>query len=74
MDGRKAPRPPGLMLLRRCEAGRLQSQLMSLAYQRICPQVRTRVSPSASQGARGPVRAVDGERDSSPAARAAAGA
>ena len=69
MDGRKAPRPKSLTLLRRCEAGRLQNQLLSLAYQRVCPQVR-----QAVHDVRAGTRTVDRNGGPTRAARAAAGA
>jgi hypothetical protein len=54
-------------LSRVCESSRLQSQLLAQAYQRVCPHIRARPGSGVTRG-------TGIERDSSSAARVAAGA
>lgn len=55
-------------LSRVCESSRLQDQLLAQAYQRVCPHLRTRLDSGTRR------ETVNIERDSSTAARVAAGA
>jgi hypothetical protein len=69
MEGRAIPPPLPCVLIRSCEASRLQRQLLTRAYQQVCPEIRR---PLAGTKTRAPT--VDDNRRSSTAVHAAAGA
>jgi len=69
MDDQTIPPPSHRAVFRKCEAGRLQQQLLTRAYQQVCPEVR-RTLADAGDAAR-----LDRQRgDSSNATRVAQGA
>ena len=54
MDDRTIPPPPGLAVIRRCEASRFQKDLLARAYQHVSPEVRRTpidgATPAPGQG------------------------
>lgn len=69
MDDRANPPPTRCLLIRSSEVSRLQGQLLSRAYQQVCPQVRRALYDVGTRAS-----AVDRNGRPSAAARAAAGA
>ena len=69
MDGHVMPPPTPCILIRSCEASRLQRQLLARAYQQVCPEVRKSLHDSQASPA-----VPDRAQGSSTAAGMAAGA
>jgi hypothetical protein len=69
MEDRTTPPPTPCILVRVCEASRLQRQLLTRAYQQVCPEIRSSLREVPSQ-----MPSREDRRGSSSAARVAAGA
>ena len=69
MEGRAIPPPLPCVLIRSCEASRLQRQLLARAYQQVCPEIRRSLWGTQTRASMD-----DYNSSSSMAARLAAGA